>query len=1276
MDRPDEQCLLLLVDRMDHRSAIPPRPRTHSSRAREYQRPPVVRDTPSSDGSRSGRSAAMVPCSPQHHLQVDFHKRFAAPPAPPSSVASVRGVRPSSSARMHAARESQPDMSAPAAAMAALRKTRGVGVDLSEFPAHAQPILVKNSFEEIMGRFHTEGEIFSSLSLCAEVAYNETLEVTRQLSAPNPLRTAVACYLLDRLTPSGPGSTSYSPLLAALKDDVFASIYANSAATPRITGDIAATPEEQRSAGVTHLLNNSTYYQDYHGEVRARKALQSEYDEQMLIAEKQKVVLSRVIDRWQLMLVDRLFTAWRTFASSRDPRLARSGAGLIRATNRRRLVEVFDRWREYTRDSVEERLLNEVRELRAELARAGDDADADRAELVADFEASRTACTSLEEQLLHVKDELRSAQVALEQRDIRIKELSAQKQWWRAAALRAIATSAPADRLLRLPEDVLINSFTPSVENGGFAASRSTAVVETASDTTNTYFAAMNNDSSEQGSMAVHTAASLFFGSTDSGTGFERVEDLPQSNPFRGLLVSLPPSLQRAVTGFHSPAAVFGLPAELLIVGWVNYVARQSRLWDRLNSAHDAQRQRSKEGDATLGTDDVANTVLGLVCGAQVQQVSPARNLSGDMASGDILLLLAEALGCFVFDDVPVASASTSPSKSAQATPAKARARPADVTFAAPSVGARIDDIAAAEPTEAEAEALLDHLTGFAITATANAKVAVALDALFHRTMGIGVSTPCPVDVFAVCTGSAAPTLLAFLGALMKCYTALAFDVTRAPSSARSVAFVKGRNRRMPRDASGTMLDVAYDAAQCREALRLLHGAAAGDIDGDCVLEADSDERDVVRHYLERLHLYEVKWGWIGAAVDDRVGVNARSPQSEAAIGASHAKLEHDLDPSSSTVEELAANSTFVAAMLERARSQTLRLMSSSMAASARVRRDFSSEASLPEGVVDEPTDDHGEEIAALCETLLSRPHKLRDVFASYGVAQGAGPRMDHGRFQQFLADHQLYSQRHLPKKHAASLYEALIELCSAARVWAPMSTDDPASVSFDAAHGESPQDGGLTPPNASIGDADQHTHDIGFQQWTAALVYVAASAAVYECQVAKTKVVSQYSAQSGKPPPAFLPTALQKLRTLLNALTTMSATSTIHEVRATMYTKDVQAVLAQYNQTLARIFSLAAGADSDPEMSLDEFMRVMSVTRLDAAVTVPVLHNIFKFFGGPDESMMYRDFLEALVVVVQHVDPSPLTPLADRVKAFLRKRGEGAFLTTALGALTLRKRK
>jgi hypothetical protein len=349
------------------------------------------------------------------------------------------------------------------------------------------------------------------------------------------------------------------------------------------------------------------------------------------------------------------------------------------------------------------------------------------------------------------------------------------------------------------------------------------------------------------------------------------------------------------------------------------------------------------------------------------------------------------------------------------------------------------------------------------------------------------------------------------------------------------------------------------------------------------------------------------------------------------------------------------------------------------------------------------------EGLGAVCEALLAAAPTLDRVFTSYAtsggaaaaasssrdVVQGGGGAaatlvLPNSRFQQFMSDHALYSQRHLPKKHAGSLFEALLahELPGDERVEA----ESMSAASHRAGAGGGDGGGRGTPPmDESLAAAPNVLHGGGARghgggagvsglnsvRFGAALVYIATSAAVVDVVGACVQSLSAYGEGAGKPPPSLAGLAVAKLRTLIAALTPMAGTSSVSEVQAAIYHPDVQQALARSNASLLKVFMLAAGQDDDPEMSREEFLKLMSAGKIGPpAVPAGELERVFDFFArddGDGPSMVYRDMLEALVVVVQLVSPSPLTPLADRVRAFLRRR-EGSFLSAATVALSMRR--
>jgi hypothetical protein len=1169
--------------------------------------------------------------------------------------------------------------------------------DLSNFPPNAQPVLMKSTFDEIMAGFASEGQDFMSLSLCAEVAYNESLAVTAQLPYPNPLRTAVACHLLDRLTPSGPGSTSFSPLLASLKKDVFCSIYAN---TSPSTFTVAAaggrafdgSRSHARSdvgaedVGVSRLLNQATYYQDYHAQLKRHAALQDDFDNQMLANEKQKVVLARVITRWQSMLVDRLFAAWRNYAAKRDGKIARRGAALVRAARRRSLADAFSRWRMHTRDEVETRLVDDLQAARNNAELLGYSAAGDRADRTADLTRLRAALAKADEDLMKLNDDLRGSQVALEQRELRLREMKEEKAFWRGLALRLLTRGAPTDRTMRLPEECVLSAFDQET-----ASSDGADTADYVEWSPSLMGELVSGDSAS--SASTFSAASLQTQVTCAALGIRNLTDivLPTSadelgkhNPFRGLLRVLPVSMQRAILAFETPTSLIGVPHHLLVLGWANSVIqRGSVVHERLVRLHVFKRERELSPPPSVPLD-IANPTLGdvermsqLVGARLLPVVGPARNLVTDMESGTFLLLLAEALGCFVPEDLAALGEGGAHVGSPATSPTRAGSDPALTALphitADSAVPTRL--LKAGVVPEQAREVLLDSLLFGAVAANPDVKVERALDAIFHRVLCQGSIASHGIDAYAVCTGRAALPLLEVLAATMRRCTSLAYD-TASPTASSSVAFAavhSSKHRRYFR-----LDDDPLSPDECRAAVHAMQAAVSGHVTSGDGATKEADEHVLVRQYLERLHAYEVKWSWISEACTQRAIVAAG--QVAAAVtaapnldgephimsGTQAPKGESD---DQSPLAPLVDQSLF-AKMVEKAIAQ-VKTMPAAKALGKAVDSDLAQQTLRLEAA-------EGAGMGRVCEALLGFGRQIEVVFRSYahaGEGAASADAIPHTRFQQFLLDHSLYNPRHFPKKHAATLFESLLQHDDLERPTSPadesalQSRFTGAPLSMDKSLSVAPGDGSAVQLRAGGGGTD-----LSSTQFGAALVYIAAAAATMDVLHAVTQSISTYGAGSGKAPPDFTAVLVTKLRVLCGSLAPMASVSSLSTVQASIYHAEVQRALSKSNAALLKIFTLAAGQDDDPEMSREEFLKLMALARID--VPAAELERVYAFFArddGDGPSMVYREFLEALVVLVQLVQPSPLTPLADRVRGFLRKK-EGSFISTATAALTLRK--
>ena len=194
-------------------------------------------------------------------------------------------------------------------------------------------------------------------------------------------------------------------------------------------------------------------------------------------------------------------------------------------------------------------------------------------------------------------------------------------------------------------------------------------------------------------------------------------------------------------------------------------------------------------------------------------------------------------------------------------------------------------------------------------------------------------------------------------------------------------------------------------------------------------------------------------------------------------------------------------------------------------------------------------------------------------------------------------------------------------------------------------------------------------TAAISLAQWVATLVYIAVAQAVVPLML----ITPAFILQARLPPvPAQLrTTAQQKLLSLISNLVPMSGTSAMTEVLAVVYSPPVQAVLAEHNERLLRLFERAAGQDDDPEMSIAEFMVLMKDSHVEDAITSEACRKIFVYFtqqhsgaastGGHGAAIVYREFLEVVVVLALQCEPLIITPTADRVRSFLRGGGATA---------------
>eukprot|EP01062_Namystynia_karyoxenos_P002794 TRINITY_DN1098_c0_g2_i1.p1 TRINITY_DN1098_c0_g2~~TRINITY_DN1098_c0_g2_i1.p1 ORF type:complete len:1385 (+),score=482.40 TRINITY_DN1098_c0_g2_i1:73-4155(+) len=100
-------------------------------------------------------------------------------------------------------------------------KTAGV-FDMAVWGPQGCDTRQKAQLESWMRQYNDEQVAFSSVATWAEVVLRRVASDTAHLARPNPLRTAVCCMLLDRVTAL---FGRYDVLLRKLKNEIFASIY-------------------------------------------------------------------------------------------------------------------------------------------------------------------------------------------------------------------------------------------------------------------------------------------------------------------------------------------------------------------------------------------------------------------------------------------------------------------------------------------------------------------------------------------------------------------------------------------------------------------------------------------------------------------------------------------------------------------------------------------------------------------------------------------------------------------------------------------------------------------------------------------------------------------------------------------------------------------------------------------------------------------------------------------------------------------------------------------
>ena len=321
-----------------------------------------------------------------------------------------------------------------------LRSSQEGSFDFS-CPPEVRPLLISGAFSDMIGTFVEQSKQYQSLSLCAQASYQEVVQATTKLPTPNALRTAVACYLLHELTDATSDASSRA-LFYNLKCDVFSAIYRNVD---------TASFMDHINGGVSSLISHSTYFDSFASLREKHTLLQHQYRGKGSFQTKQVESFEKIISRWQTMLVDRLFCAWKNYVQQKKLKLSGTEAVLARLQKRRRLCDTFYRWRKHVDNEKASKLLSELGKLKEireteqqrfldeyrTIVRALDAAKADKA-------AQVDVISQLNQQVSDSKLEVERMQHLLEEQNVETSK-------WAAFARQMVTAIRPADP--RMPDD-------------------------------------------------------------------------------------------------------------------------------------------------------------------------------------------------------------------------------------------------------------------------------------------------------------------------------------------------------------------------------------------------------------------------------------------------------------------------------------------------------------------------------------------------------------------------------------------------------------------------------------------------------------------------------------------------------------------------------------------------------------------------------------------------------------------------------------------------------
>lgn len=331
------------------------------------------------------------------------------------------------------------------------RKQRQRVVVMPQFDDHvSDKFLSAAALQTLWSSSLTFSSVQSEINRCS-LAYQEMLQYTREQTFPNSLRTSFSCALLERIIhslfpKSREKDSAVRELLDLLLADIFASLYFESTPETFLSSAATASPD----ASLSRFKNYTFYFKEHEVALTERDSFLNELTAKRNCTTKELMLMERIIHRWQTMLLDRLFCAWKQYVRNRHGWRCRMEALGASRCRRQTLRAVFDSWRHTTKECVSAALVDDLTVKHNEQVNNEETLLQEYAKLVSGIETLKQERAIQQESVRKLTDEVASLAANVESLQSRLERQRATSAAWKDLALQlqnAVIGNTPKERL-------------------------------------------------------------------------------------------------------------------------------------------------------------------------------------------------------------------------------------------------------------------------------------------------------------------------------------------------------------------------------------------------------------------------------------------------------------------------------------------------------------------------------------------------------------------------------------------------------------------------------------------------------------------------------------------------------------------------------------------------------------------------------------------------------------------------------------------------------------